>query len=450
MRLTGFRLIVAISLLMAAASGATRPRYGGTLHMQMGNTLSSLDPADDKQNTPTGRKVLSLIFDTLVTLNDRGQPRPALAISWQSELEGQRWEFMLRPGVSFSDGTAMTPEVISASLRRGNPEWKVLSRETSIVIQLERPSPDLPAELALPRNAIVKADGTVGTGPFVVGQWDPGKKLLLTARDDYWGGRAFVDSVEVLMVRNFHDETIAYDLGQAQAIEVPAEQAHHATETREVHASQPVELVALLFTSDSGSPEDAKQRQALALSIDRNALNQVVLQRGGEPAGGLLPEWLTGYGFLFPDTANLARAQQLRAEVPRAPAWSLSVDGTDALARLLAERVVLNANDAGLRLQLTNQGTPYIRLVRVPLASLDSRVALREIARSLGLPTPTFLGNSADDLYHAENAVLQSHRMIPLLHLRAAWVVSKAVRGWEDAPDGSWHLPDVWLAAGKP
>jgi len=153
---------------------------------------------------------------------------------------------------------------------------------------------------------------------------------------------------------------------------------------------------------------------------------------------------------LFPDKANLARAQQMRAEVPRAPAWSFGVDANDPLARVLAERIVLNANDAGLRLQLTNQGTPDIRLVRIPLASLDARVALGEMTGSLGLPTPTFLGNSADDLYHAENALLQSRRAIPLLHLRTVWAVSKTVRGWADAPDGSWHPPEVWLAAGKP
>ncbi len=452
MRLTGSRSIVAISLLVAVASpAATRPRYGGTLHMQMGDTLRSLDPADNiPQNTPAGRNVLSLIFDTLVALDGRGQTQPALAISWQSELDGQRWEFILRPGVTFSDATQMTPELVSASLRRVNPEWKISPRETSIIIQLDRPSPDLPAELSLPRNAIAKADGLLGSGPFVVSQWDPGKRLFLTARDDYWGGRAFLDSVEIQMARSFRDETIAYDLGQAQAIEVPAEQAHHATEARELHASQPIELVALLFNSDIHSPDESKQREALALSIDRNLLNQVVLQRGGEPAGGLLPDWLTGYSFLFSAKSDLPRAQQLRAEVPRAPAWSFGFDVNDPLARMLAERIVLNANDAGLRLQIINQGSPDIRLVRIPLASMDVRVALQEMARSLGLPAPTFLGNSADDLYHAENAILQPHRVIPLLHLRTAWAVSKGVKGWDDAPDASWHVPGIWLAAGKP
>jgi ABC-type transport system substrate-binding protein len=454
MRLTGFLLIVINSVLIAApAAAATRPHYGGTLHVQMGSTVGSLDPADSNQpDTLATRSVLALIFDTLVALNDRGQPQPALAISWQPEPGNQRWQFVLRPGVTFSDGTPMTPEVVAASLRRANPGWKILPQETAVIIQLDTASPDLPAELALPRNSIAKLEAgkALGTGPFVVTQWDPGKKLVMAARDDYWAGRPFLDSVEIEMGKNFRDQTIAYDLGQAQLIEIPPEQAHHATEARQLRASQPVELVALLFARDVQSPEDAKQRQALALSIERNLLNRVVLQGGGEPSGGLLPNWLTGYGFLFPESANLTRAQQLRAEVPQATLWNLGFDGSDPLARVLAERIVLNASDAGLRLQFTNQGTPDIRLVRVPLASLDPHVALAQIAKSLGLPPPRLLGNTIGDLYHAENAIVQSQRVIPLLHLRTAWAVSKSVRNWEDARDGSWRLPDVWLAAGKP
>ncbi|HYA23678.1 MAG TPA: ABC transporter substrate-binding protein [Terriglobales bacterium] len=454
MKLTGLRLIAISSVLIAAAAAAaTRPHYGGTLHVQMASTLTSLDPADASQrDTLAARNLFALIFDTLVTLNDRGQPQPALAISWQAEPGNQRWEFVLRPGVTFSDGTPMTPEAVAASLRRANPTWKVTARENSAILQMDIASPDLPAELALPRNSIVGPDtGKIpGTGPFVVSQWDPGRKVVMAARDDYWGARPFLDSVEMEIGKNFREQTVSYELGQSQVIEIPVDQVHHANEARQLRASEPMELVALLFARDVQSPEEAKQRQALALSIDRDLLNRVVLQGGGEPTGGLLPDWLSGYGFLFPGSADLARAQQLRAEVPQAPLWSLGYDGSDPLQRVLAERIVLNAGDAGLRLQLANTSTPDIRLVRIRVASLDAHVALTELAKSLGLPPPRFLGNSIDDLYHAESAMVQSERVIPLVHLRTGWAVSKTVRDWEASRDGAWRLPEVWLVAGKP
>jgi peptide/nickel transport system substrate-binding protein len=337
-------------------------------------------------------------------------------------------------------------------LRKTNPQWKVTTSDTAVAIQLDAQSPNLASELALPRNGIMKIDNgkLIGSGPFVVSEWDAGKKLVLTARDDYWGGRPFLDSVVIEMGRGFHEATIAYETGLAQLMEVPPELAHQATLASTVHASEPMELVALVFARDVQSPEDAKQRQALSLSIDRAMLNRVVFQGGGEVAGGILPGWLTGYEFLFPVKADLTRAQQLRAEVPQAPSWSLGFDGRDPLARVLAERIALNAGDAGLRLQLTNQSNPDIRLVHVGLVSFDPHLALAELAKSLAIPAPHFLGNSADDLYHAENAMLQSQRLIPLLHLETAWAVSKAVRNWEDTRDGTWRLSDIWLATGKP
>jgi peptide/nickel transport system substrate-binding protein len=453
MKLTGLRLIAISSVLIAAtAAAATRPHYGGTLHLEMADTVSSLDAADGSQRDALAARNLSaLIFDTLVTLDDRGQPQPALAISWQADPGNQRWQFVLRPGVTFSDGTSMTPEVVAASLRRTNPGWKVTARENSVIIQVDLVSFDLPAELALTRNSIVivQAGRILGTGPFVISQWDPGKKLVMAARDDYWGARPFVDSIEIEMGKNFREQTISYELGQSQVIEIPPDQVHHANEARQLRASDPIELVALLFAHDVQTPEEAKQRQALALSIDRGLLNRVVLQEGGEPAGGLLPDWLSGYAFLLPVSADLTRAQQLRAEVPQAPLLNLGYDVTDPLERVLAERIVLNASDAGLRLQLANTSTPDIRLARIRLASLDAQVALAEMVKSLGLPPPRFLGNSIDDLYHAENAIVQAQRMIPLLHLRTAWAVSKTVRNWQDSRDGRWSLADVWLATGR-
>ena len=453
MKLTGFRWIVISSVLAASAMAVVRPHYGGTLHVQMADTVSTLDPADTSHgDTLAARNVFALLYDTLVVLNDRGEPRPGLAISWQAEPGSQDWQFVLRPGVRFSDQTQVTPELVAKSLRRVNPQWKVTSSDTTIVIQLETASSNLPSELALPRNAITKVDGgkLMGTGPFIISQWDAGRKLILAARDDYWGGRSFLDSIEIAMGKGFREQTIAYDTGQAQVIQVPPEMAHQATLAREMHASEPMELVALLFARDVQSPEDAKLRQALSLSVDRATLSRVVFQGGGEPAGGILPEWLTGYEFLFPVKADLTRAQQLRAEVPQAPSWVLGFDASDPLARVLAERIALNTSDAGLRLQLTNQSNSDIRLVRVGLVSLDPGMALAELAKSLAIPAPQLHGNSTDDLYHAESAMLQSQRVIPLLHLETAWAVSKTVRDWEDNRDGTWRLPEVWLATGKP
>jgi hypothetical protein len=451
MKRRGFRLLAAGSLLLAVVAGAaTRPHYGGTLHVCLRAAPGSLDP--NQPDFAGSASVFRLIFDTLVTLDEEGRPWPALAASWKTESGNQRWEFPLRRGVTFPDGTPLTPEVAAASLRAANPSWKVFSTSEAVVIERDAASPGLAAELALPRNGVVKRENgkLSGTGPFVVSQWDPGKKLVVAARDDYWGGRPFLDSIEVELGKNLREQMISYDLGKAQLIEVAPEQAHRAaSEGRRIEISAPGELLALVFNRDSQSAADSKQREALSLSIDRRLLNSVVLQTSGEPGGSLLPNWMTGYGFLFPAEVNLIRAQQERAEVPESSVWNLGFDGNDSILRVLAERIVLNARDAGLRLQLAT-GASEVRLVRVSLASLDAQVALSELTKALGVPQARMNSGSVDDLYLAENTFVKSQRVIPLLHLRTAFAVSKTVRNWGDARDGTWRLADVWLGAERP
>jgi ABC-type transport system substrate-binding protein len=455
MRLIAFRLLVASSLFWpAVASAAVRPHYGGSLHVEMRAAPTSLDPADSNQADGFALRDLSnLMFETLISLDQRGEAEPALASAWQVEPGNQRWQFFLRPGITFQDGAPLTPDAVAASLRRTNPTWKVFSEGAAVVIERDSAAPNLPAELSLPRNSIVKRDGAKisGTGPFAVSQWDPGKKLLLTARDDYWGGRAFGDAIEIEMGKSFREQMIALDLGKAHVIELAPEQARRAAaEGRQIDSSAPSELIALVLSRDPQSSDDERQRQALALSIDRELLNTVVLQGGGEPAGGLLPNWMTGYAFLFPSSIDLDLARQVRSEIPHTTSWSLSYDPADAAARVIAERVVLNARDAGLGIQITSASGADLRIVRLPLVSIDAQIALSELAAGLGLSPPKFTSSSVDDLYNAENKLLQSQRVIPLLHLRTAYGVSNDVKNWRTSRDGSWRLADVWLDAAKP
>jgi peptide/nickel transport system substrate-binding protein len=460
MRPSGLFLLAAISVALAVAVPAsTRPHYGGTLRLSIREAPASLDPADSGQPGVFGSPSLSrLIFDTLVTLDARGQAQPALAISWRADTGNQRWQFSIRRGVTFHDGTALSSDTVAASLRAANPNWKVFATGDAVVIECDAPTSNLPAILALPRYGIAKRGGgkLAGSGPFAISRWDPGKKLTLTARDDYWGGRAFVDSIEIEMRKSFREQVIALELGKADIVEVAPDQARRAvSEGRRLQSSAPAEWMALVFSRDSQSAEEGKSRQALALSIDRAAINDVLLQGGGEAAGTFLPNWLTGYAFLFPTAVDLERARKIRGEAGGGPGWTLASDASDPLSRVIAARIVLNARDAGLVLLEpsavpTNSRVADIRLVRMPLPSLDARVALSELATSLGLASPKFDGDPAYSLYAAESALLQSQRVIPLLHLRTATALGASVMGWQEDPDGSWRLPNVWLEAGKP
>ena len=453
MRLFDWRWFVVSSVLVSTLAAETRPQYGGTLHVAMHAAPASLDPADSGPDSFGRRSLTLLIFDTLVTSDENGRVQPSLAVSWQA-LANHGWRFRLRREVKFHDGTPLTADVVGASLRVANPTWNVSGDGDSVIIERDIPSAELLAELAMPRNAIAKRNPDSkpsGTGPFHIVDFQPGKKLTLAAEEGCWRGRPYIDGIEIEMGRSYRDQMMALDLGKADLVEVPAEQVHRASlEGRSLDGSAPVEFVALVFTRDVKSADEKLLREALALSIERGSIRSVLLQGAGQPSGGILPNWISGYGFVFPTDADLVRARHDREQVRTIPNWTLGYDGSDSVARLLAERVALNAKDAGLSLQPTTATTTDLRLARIPLASTDPWVALEDVASFVGSPEVKNRGGSIEDLYATEQSMLAPQRMIPLFHLPASYAAVATLKNWTVRTDGTWSVADAWLGSRQP
>jgi MarR-like DNA-binding transcriptional regulator SgrR of sgrS sRNA len=159
---------------------------------------------------------------------------------------------------------------------------------------------------------------------------------------------------------------------------------------------------------------------------------------------------MSGYGFVFPTEADLPRARHQREQVRSLPEWTVGYDASDSLARLLVERIALNARDAGLTLRPTTANAADLRLVRIPLAAADPWVSLENLAAAEGLLKPKINGGSAEDLYSAEQAALATQRLIPLFHLPATYGASTILKNWTVRSDGSWDLADAWLGTAKP
>jgi peptide/nickel transport system substrate-binding protein len=454
MNLFGWRLLAVSSLLLvASAFGATRPQYGGTLRIMTRTGLASLDPADASQPDTIFRRDLDrLLYDTLVTIDNSGHLQPALAISWKSDSGYQRWEFRIRPGVTFEDGSPLTPTAVAASLRVLNPKWGVSALADSVLIETDSEQRNLAAQLAEPKCSVVKrVPGKIlGTGPFHATDWQPGKSVSLAANEDYWAGRPFLNSIEIALAKSYRDQALALQVGRTDAIEVAPEQARRPTVDARSAESTPIELVALIFARDPESPDDRQLREAFSLSIDRASIKSVLLQGTGEPTASLLPNWISGYSFLFPYEADIAKARQERSEVRQTPNWTLAYDGGDPLSRLIAERVALNAREAGITIQPGGPNGANIRLVRIPLTSTDGALALTDLANAFGLPAPNIKDVSPQALYQAESSLLQTERVVPLLYLPLNYALGNSVKNCQVRRDGTRDFSDVWLPTEKP
>jgi ABC-type transport system substrate-binding protein len=305
--------------------------------------------------------------------------------------------------------------------------------------------------------------GEVDSGPFRIAEWEPGKHATLTANENAPGGRPFVDSIQIQMGRAARDMLLDLELSKTDLAEIPVEQARRAADRGlRVSMSQPDELLALVFPAGRAATNDVHVREALAQAIDRDSIVNFILQKNGEAAGGLLPQWSSGTAFLFPTAAAPARAKELWAQIAGAPKLVLGYDSGDPLEQSVAERIVVNAREAGISLvtqSITGTASvpsqaapgPDARLIRLRMNSPLPRGALASFLATLGpatnidastLPDPA----SPQDIYDRERAVVSSYRVVPLVWLPQVYGLSARVRNWKaPGPGETWPLADVWL-----
>jgi hypothetical protein len=309
----------------------------------------------------------------------------------------------------------------------------------------------------------------LGAGAFHVTAFEPGKRARLTATEEYRLGRPFVDSIEIAMGLSAQERIVDLELSKTDFAEIPAEDARKASERGvRVSRSQPDELLALVFSSEGdperGKPVDARVREALALSIDRAAIVSFILQKEGEASGGLLPQWSSGTAFLFSTAADPAHAKELSAQIVPSPKIVLGYDFGDALEQAVAERIAVNAREAGIQIaaeairagasaRALGQSASEIdaRLVRLRMTSKLPAVALEDFMETLTTMTkidaqPLLDSASPEDIYNRERAIVSSYRVIPLVWFPRVYGLSARVRNWTPPGSGeSWPLADVWL-----
>ncbi len=165
-----------------------------------------------------------------------------------------------------------------------------------------------------------------------------------------------MDRIEIGLGVSSQQQMVDLESGKVDVIELLPSLTRRASQVSgaRVSASAPSELWALLITPRGSASYDSRFTQALSLAIDRAAIVNVLLQRQGEPAGSLLPQWLSGYAFLFSTEVNVADAKKIRAQYSNSPLQALVYDGADPSAALIAQRIAVNARDAGINLSVSD------------------------------------------------------------------------------------------------
>lgn len=426
MSFLGLRLLALSSIAAIAAQGATRPRYGGSLQLET-------SPLPDLATS-------HLVVERLVRLDRAGYVRGWLAQKWQHDAEFKRWRLTLRPNVLFHDGAPLTAAVVAPILAAALRLDCAASGQT-VIVRSEKPLPALLARLAASETAIVRRDSAgnlIGTGPFRVATVEPGRRITLAAFEDYWGGRPYLDRVEFSLL----PPRPSYQPAVADVWRLPVNVSGRAVpEAMRIWTSEPRDLIVL--TMGGAAPA---VREAVALSIDRESIVNVLTQRRGEAAYSLLPEWLSGYAFLFGSSPDAAPARQVGSAL-RAQPLDIGAPPDDPLARLVAERIIVNARDAGLMLRLATRRDTPLEVVRLRLSLNDPRNALAMLLFELGIP-PLASPATLESAYEMEGAALQDRRILPVVFVPDVYAIAPRVRNWNEAQrprDGLLHLENLWV-----
>jgi len=360
------RLLIAALLALTALVPAT----AAELVIGLGADVTSIDPHNN--NAAPNNSIAEQIFNKLIENDASQKPKPGLAESWQT-IDDLTWEFKLRRGVKFHDGSEFTAADVAFSIERpgiiNTPGGftiftraiteKIIVDPYTIRLKTATPYPNMPIDMAgliivssKAAKGAVAADfdsgkATIGTGPWKFVRYIKGDRIELARNDNYWGPKPPWDKVTFRLITSDPSRIAALLSGDVQMIEVvpPADYAKlkvnkditifTTTSNRMIHLHLDSNRDKSPFVTDkAGKPlernpfKDARVRKAVSKAINRNAIVERVMDGLALPAGQLVPEGFFGVSAtLKPEPFDPEGARKLLAEAGYPDGFAITLHG---------------------------------------------------------------------------------------------------------------------------
>jgi 4-phytase/acid phosphatase/peptide/nickel transport system substrate-binding protein len=301
----------------ASANPASAQKQGGSITVGQELDIPGFDPLKVGVYDTSANTAAAAIFDTLTTMDENGEPKPKLALSWSHSDDFKTWTFKLRPGVKFHDGTPFNAQAVKENFdRQKDPANKCrcafyisfihdvqVVDELTVVYNLNDPSVNLPATQTIQSSNNVMQSPTawktkgddynrnpVGTGPYILKSWSAGDRMVLEKNPDYWNkGHPYLDRIILKPLPDAQSRFASLQSGEVDIVwddEYDADSILKAQKDPKlaVHTYKGSGASVYAFNTKTPPLDDVRVRQALVMAIDRKKMSQAITNGLARPA----------------------------------------------------------------------------------------------------------------------------------------------------------------------
>lgn len=510
--------------------------------VQYGSNPETLDPA--LNSAVDGGNTIITVFETLLIINENNEAVPGQAESWTTSEDGLTWTFTMRDGLKWSDGTDLNAKDFEYSFKRmADPDTAAPYAETclgmidgfeeaagfpdadgnptvepnldALNVKASDDGKTLTIVLAYPcsyfdkivafaamspvQKATVEANGDawctspdtyVCNGPFMITEWTPSERIVLTKNPNYVGGwdssKIVSESITLLLLEDSSASFAAYNSGEAQLIkDVPTDEIPSLTKAEDggdfyVDTILGTYYVSLNLKRDAF--KDAKVRRALSLAIDRDYVANTIMQGTYSTADSIVGPGIVDENGYFHDNgnapyisadyeANLAEAKKLLADAgyPNGEGYpTLEYSTNDAGYHVpLAEYLQQAWSDLGITLTISkmewssftaarrageydvarngwvmdyNDPSNMIELFCSGNGNNDGKYSSADFDAAVEASKVADAAEHFAQLHKAEDILMEDMGCIPVAYYNDFWLQSSSLKGVWHSPYGYWYF----------
>ena len=526
----------------SAAGSSTGSINTAGFTVQYGSNPETLDPA--LNSAVDGGNTVITVFETLLIINENNEAVPGQAESWTTSEDGLTWTFTMRDGLKWSDGSELNAKDFEYSFKRmadpdtaapyaetclgmidgfeeaagfpdkdGNPtvepnldalNVKASDDGKTLTIVLGYPCSYFDkiaafAAMSPVQKATVEANGDawctspdtyVCNGPYMITEWTPSERIVLTKNPNYVGGwdnsKIVSDSITLLLLEDSSASYAAYNSGEAVLIkDVPTDEIPSLTKAEDggdfyVDTILGTYYVSLNLKRDAF--KDAKVRKALSLAIDRDYVANTIMQGTYSTADSIVGPGIVDEKGNFHDNgnapyisadyeANLAEAKKLLAEAgyPNGEGYpTIEYSCNDAGYHVpLAEYLQQAWGDLGITLTISkmewssftaarrageydvarngwvmdyNDPSNMLDLFCSGNGNNDGKYSNPEFDAAIEASRVADVTEHFAQLHKAEDILMEDNGCLPIAYYNDYWLQSPALKGTWHSPYGYWYL----------